>query len=74
MAVKGRGGKDSEQTAQLSRRSTMGCESEEKEERGARESDRYAEERSACGGLSFKCQKIEKAQELYAHTIFVLWL
>lgn len=29
----GRGGKDSEQTAMLSRRSTMGCESEEREQR-----------------------------------------
>lgn len=35
MAVQGegRGGKDSEQTAMLSRRSTMGCESEEREQR-----------------------------------------
>lgn len=66
MAVKGegRGGKDSEQTALLSRRSTMGCESEEREERGARERDRYAEKRSVCGGIFFfKCQKTEKAQE-----------
>lgn len=55
MAVKGEGreGKDSEQTALLSRRSTMGCESEENEERAAaRETERYAaEERSVCGGL-----------------------
>lgn len=51
MAVQGegRGGKDTEQTAVLSRRSTMGYESEEKEERGARE--RFAEKRSVCGGL-----------------------
>ncbi len=35
MAVKGEGreGKDGERTAQLSRRSTMGCESEEKKKR-----------------------------------------
>lgn len=30
----GRGGKDIEQTAQLSRRGAMSCESEEKDERG----------------------------------------
>lgn len=53
MAVKGegRGGKDSEQTALLSRRSTIGCESEESEERAARERERYAQKRSVCGGL-----------------------
>lgn len=39
MAVEGegRGGKDSEQTAPLSRRGTIGCESEGKQERGNRE-------------------------------------
>jgi len=55
VAVKGegRGEKDSEQTALLSRRSTMSCESEENEERAAaRERERYAaEKRSECGGL-----------------------
>lgn len=40
-----------------------------KEERGARERDRYAEKRSVCGGLFLKCWKIEKAQECCAHTI-----
>lgn len=46
MAVKGegrggerRGGKDSAQTALLSRRSTMGCESEEKKRREEREKE-----------------------------------
>lgn len=55
MAVKGegRGGKDGEQTALLSRRGTMGCESEGNEERAARERERYAEKRSVCGGLFF---------------------
>lgn len=50
MAVKGegRGSKDSQQTALLSRKTTIGCESEEKQERGT---ERYAQERSACGGL-----------------------
>lgn len=46
MAVKGEGGRDSVQTALLSRRSTMGCESEEQEQRRARERERYAEKRS----------------------------
>lgn len=48
----------------------MGCESEGKEERRASERDRYAEKRSACGGLLFKCQNIEKAEECCAHAAF----
>lgn len=51
----------------------MGCESEEKEEREARERDRYAEKRSVCGGLFLKCQKTEKAQECFAHTISLFY-
>lgn len=44
----GSGSKDTEQTAQLSRRGAMSCESEgEKKEMSAR----YEEKRPACGGL-----------------------
>lgn len=65
----GRGGKDIEQTAQLSRRGAMSCESEEKDERG-----RYAAKKvSVCGGRFFKCKKTEKAQEC-SYLLSVLWL
>ncbi|KAK2847334.1 hypothetical protein Q5P01_010333 [Channa striata] len=47
VAVKaeGRGGKDSEQTALLSTRSTMDCESQARREREEQEKERYAEKR-----------------------------